>query len=141
MLAMLRLPPLSSSSRRGGSFYVQSKVWNAKEALLEEMRRQAARASAANTGAGGSSSGGSGAGDSSRSAAIGLLVVPLYGAGAWAGRRSNDSCEDDAGAGSRRWTDRGAAAADGGADTVGCADGAAVASWGGSQPVLQLELR
>jgi hypothetical protein len=34
-----------------------------------------------------------------------------------------------------------AAAADGGADTVGCADGAAVASWGGSQPVLQLELR
>lgn len=52
--------------RRGGSFYIQSKVWNAKEALLEDLRRQeraAEKAASAASAKGPSSPGAGGSGD------------------------------------------------------------------------------
>jgi import inner membrane translocase subunit TIM16 len=53
---------------KGGSFYLQSKVWNARETLLEEIKRaEAARASSGGGGGGGGGgSGGSGGGPEMR---------------------------------------------------------------------------
>ena len=44
------LSPPSLFLRRGGSFYIQSKVFNAKEVLLEDLRKQEAVAKVAAAG-------------------------------------------------------------------------------------------
>lgn len=44
----------------GGSFYIQSKIWNAKEVLTEEARRAAAAASSAGAAGGAGRTGGGG---------------------------------------------------------------------------------
>lgn len=52
---------------KGGSFYLQSKVWNAKETLLEELRRKAAAAKAGGGGGGAATSGAANASKNSQS--------------------------------------------------------------------------
>jgi import inner membrane translocase subunit TIM16 len=47
---------------KGGSFYLQSKVWNARETLLEEVKRAEAARSSGGGGGGAAGGGGSGGG-------------------------------------------------------------------------------
>jgi hypothetical protein len=69
--------PPTTRSRRGGSFYIQSKVWNAKEALLEDLRRQASASAAKGraTTTGGSGGGGAGV----RFSGVGARDAGLFG--------------------------------------------------------------